>query len=330
MRLKVCSIPASVLLLIALMTMHASAALAQAQISAGSVDFSRGSSTGGTVDTLGRTVANGLQKQIGRTAYVENRTGAGGNTGVAELAHSTPDGSTIGMITVATHGINPTLYGSKLPFDPINDFAPITMVAELSTVLVINSSLPAKNLKEFVAYVKANSGKVLFGSAGIGTSLHLSGELFNIATGAKMVHVPYRGAASALPDLLSGRIQAMFLGVREATPQVEAGKLRPLAIPSTERTSLLPNVPTFGELGYKDVLATTWFGVAAPKGTPADIIQLYNGAIRKIMADPALESRFAESGIVIRTDLPEQFAAFIKSEIARWKQIVEASGAEVN
>ena len=313
---------------IVLTILFAASAITQAQNANGPIRILVGSSAGGAADLLGRTIAQGLSKYLPRGAFVENRTGAAGNNAIAELARATPDGSTIGLITVATHGINPTLFGSKLPFNAVNDFAPITLVGDLQTVFVVHPSVPAKTLGEFVKYVNSHQGKVLFGSAGIGTSLHLSGELFNKATNARMVHVPYRGTSKAMPDLLAGRIQAMFIGAPHAYEQVSAGKLRALAVPLSQRISMLPDVPTFTELGYKDFIVKTWFGLAAPRGTLASIVDQYNAAVKKVLADKELRQKFMKLGIDLQTDTPQEFSSFIKSEIAKWKPIVEESGAK--
>jgi tripartite-type tricarboxylate transporter receptor subunit TctC len=302
---------------------------AQAQAPAGPIRILVGASAGGSVDLFGRAVAQGLAAELGADAFVENRPGAGGNTAVAELARSKPDGLTIGMITVATHGINPALYGARLPFDPVNDFAPISLIGDLSTVLVVHPSVPAKTVAEFVAYLKANPGQVLYGSSGVGTSLHLSGALFSQVTGGPMHHVPYRGVSEALPDLLAGRIQAMFSGIPEVLQQIRAGRLRALVVPSRQRSPLLPDVPTMAEAGYPSFNIETWFGLAAPKGTPASIVDRYNAAIRKAMSQPDVQARLAKLGIDLRTDSPEQFADYIKAEIVKWAPIVKASGATV-
>lgn len=286
-----------------------------------------GSAAGGALDLFGRTVGQALSDNLGRQFFVDNRTGAGGNTAAAELARSAPNGQTIGMITVATHAINPALYGARLPFDPVNDFAPISMIGYLRTVLVIHPSVPAKDVAEFVAYLKANPDKVLVGSAGVGTSLHLSAVLFSQQTGGRMHHVPYRGTTQALPDLLAGRIQAMFSGIPEVIQQIQDGRLRALAVPSRDRSPLLPDVPTIAEQGYPGFDIETWFGVAAPKNTPGTTVDSYNGAIRKSLSQSELRARFAKVGIELHGDSPPEFAAYIKAEIAKWAPIVKASSA---
>ncbi len=285
---------------------------------------------GGSLDLLARTIALGLPEHIGAQIVVENRTGAGGNIGAAEIARGAPDGSVFGMITVSTHGINTSLYGAKMPFDAVNDFVPITIAAQLKNVMVINPSIPAKTIAEFVTYAKANPDKVSFGSAGVGTSQHLSGELFNLATGTKMIHIPYRGAAQAMPDLIAGQIQVMFVSIPEATNHIRSGALRALGVTSKARGASLPEVAPIAEQGYPDFDVTAWFGVAAPKGTPMAIVNKYNAAIRKILANPETMTRFAASGLDIETNTPEEFAAYIKAEIAKWKPVVEASGAKVD
>ena len=197
---------------------------------------------GGTLDTLARLIAQKLTDQMGQSVVVENRTGAGGNVGAKAVAESAPDGYTIGMNTVSTHGINPTLYGSAMPFDAVRDFTPIAQVAELKNVAVVTPSLPAKNIPELIQYARANPGKISFGSAGSGTSQHLSGELFKMKTGTQMQHIPYKGAAQAMPDLLSGQIQLMFVSIPEALPNIRPGKLRALGVTSKDRSGVFPDL----------------------------------------------------------------------------------------
>lgn len=287
---------------------------------------------GGSLDTVARTIANYLPGQIGGPqVVVENRVGAGGNIGADAVAKSAPDGYTIGMVTISTHGINPTLYGDKMPFDAVRDFAPIAPVVQNNNIIAIHPSIPAKDVPEFVAYLKANPDKVTFGSAGTGTSQHLAGELFKVMTGTRMTHVPYKGAAQAVPDLLSGVIQVMITSALETGEHIRRGALRGIAVTGKTRLANFPDIIPVAEQGYPDFDVVTWFGMVAPAGTPPDLVQRYNTAIRAILAMPEVRDRLGALGFETVTDKsPEQFANFIKAEIAKWAPIVKASGAKIN
>ena len=284
---------------------------------------------GGSLDTLARLLAARLTDQMGQSVVVDNRTGAGGNVGADAVAKSAPDGYTIGMNTVSTHGINPTLYGASMPFDAVKDFAPIAQVAELKNVAVVTPSLPAKNIPELIQYAKANPNKISFGSAGSGTSQHLSGELFKMRTGTQMQHIPYKGAAQAIPDLLSGQIQLMFVSIPEALPNVRAGKLRALGVTSKDRSSVLTDVPTLAEQGV-DFDVSAWFGVVAPAGTPRPIVNRYYTEIANAIGQPEVKGKLAGIGMDPVVKNPDQFAAYIRDEIARWAPVVKASGAKAD
>jgi tripartite-type tricarboxylate transporter receptor subunit TctC len=284
---------------------------------------------GGSLDTLARLIAARLTDQMGQSVVVENRTGAGGNVGAEAIAKSAPDGYTIGMNTVSTHGINPSLYGASMPFDAVRDFAPITQVAELKNVAVVTPSLPVRSAQELILHARANPNKLSFGSAGSGTSQHLSGELFKMKTGTQMQHIPYKGAAQAMPDLLSGQIQLMFVSVPEALPHIKSGKLRAVGVTSKQRSPVLPDVPSLAEQGL-DFDVSAWFGVVAPAGTPRPIVSRYNAEIVKALQLPDVRARLAAIGMDPVTMTPEQFAQFIRDEIARWAPVVKASGAKVD
>ena len=284
---------------------------------------------GGALDTLARTIAQGLTERMGQPVLVEARTGAGGNIGADAIAKSSPDGYTIGMVTVSTHGINPTLYGAKMPFDAIKDFAPITLASVQRNIVVVHPSLPVKNIRELVAYARANPGKVSFGSAGTGTSQHLSGELLKMVAGIDMVHVPYKGAAQAMPDLISGQISLMFVTPHEALAQVRAGKLRALGVTSLDRSPLLPDAAPIAEQGYPGFDVRAWFGVVGPAGTPREIVNRYNRDISATLAVPATRDRLAAIGMDTATSTPEQFARYIAAEIAKWAPVVKASHAQL-
>ena len=285
---------------------------------------------GGTLDILARMIADDISRQWGQPMMVENRVGAGGNIGAEATARSAPDGYTIGMVTVSSHGINPTLYGEQMRYDAVKDFAPIILAAETKNVIVVNPSLPVKNVPELIAYAKANPDKISFGSAGTGTTQHLSGELVKMITGVKMQHVPYRGAAAAVPDLLSGQTQLMFVTIPDVIGQIQAGSLRPIGITSKERSRSLPDVVPMAEQGWPDFDVRGWFGVVAPAGTPKAIVDKYNATIKAMLARDDTQARLLNMGLDSLSSTPEEFGAFIKSEVAKWAPVVKASGARVD
>jgi len=285
---------------------------------------------GGALDVLARTLAQRLSEQMGQPFVVENRTGAGGNIGVDAVAKAPPDGYTIGMNTVSTHGINPTLYGAKMPFDALKDTAPISLAAELKNVVVVHPSVPAKNMQELGAHARANPGKLAFGSAGAGTSQHLAGELFSMVAGVKMVHVPYRGAAQAIPDLLSGQIQIMFVSIPDALPHIRSGKLRAIGVTSLERSDALPELAPVAEQGFPGYEVRAWFGVIAPAETPREIVMRYNREIGTALAQPEVRQRLASIGLDPVTLSPDEFTQFIRREIDKWAKVVKQSGAKVD
>ncbi|WBY01208.1 tripartite tricarboxylate transporter substrate binding protein [Ramlibacter tataouinensis] len=284
---------------------------------------------GGTTDILARVIGQALTKELGQSVIVDNRAGAGGNIGSALAAKATADGYTLLMGTVGTHAINQSLY-KKLPFDPVKDFAPLTRVAMVPNLLVANPGKPYKNVKELIAYAQANPGKVNFGSSGSGSSIHLSGELFNSMAKVNMIHVPYRGSAPAVTDLLGGQIDIMFDNMPSAIQHVRSGKLRPLAVTTAKRAPELPDVPTIAEAGVPGYEATSWFGMFAPAATPAPIVAQLNAALVKVLADPDVKKKLAEQGAEPYAEKPEQFAEFIRSESAKWSKVVKASGASAD
>lgn len=285
---------------------------------------------GGTLDFLARLIADEIGKQLGQSVVVDNRVGAGGNVGAQALAKSDPDGYTIGMVTVSTHGINPALYGASMRFDPIADFEPITVAANAKNVAVVHPSLPVKSVTELAAYARQNPGKISFGSAGTGTSQHLSGELVKMVAKIDMVHVPYRGAAAAMPDLLAGRIHLMFVTITDAKNHIEAGTLRALGVTSKERAASLPDVTPMAEQeGFKDFDVSAWFGVMAPAKTPRAIVDGYNQVIVAHLKRPDVAKKLQELGLDVVGSTPEQMAAHVKAEIAKWTPVVKASGAKV-
>jgi len=284
---------------------------------------------GGPLDIIGRAIAQKASEDWGQSVVVDNRPGAGGNIGADLVAKSPPDGYTILMGALSTHAVNPSLYG-KMPYDAVKDFAPISLVAITPNVLVVNASLPVNSAKEFVAYAKANSGKLAFGSGSNGSAGHLAGELFKVDTGTDIVHVPYKGGAPATQALLAGDTQFMFDNLANAMPQVKAGKLKALAVTTALRSKLAPELPTMAEAGLPGFDISTWFGLLAPAGTPKDVIAKWNAEVTKILNSPDMRERLTAQGAEPAPTTPEQFAAFIQSEIPKYARIVKISGAKVD
>ncbi|KAB2895929.1 MAG: tripartite tricarboxylate transporter substrate binding protein [Burkholderiaceae bacterium] len=286
-------------------------------------------SAGGTTDILARVVGQALTTELGQSVIVDNRAGAGGNIGGQAAARAAADGYTLFMGTVGTHAINAALY-KKMPFDPIKDFAPLTRVANVPNLLVANPAQPYKTVQELIAYAKANPGKINFGSSGSGSSIHLSGELFKSMAKVDMQHVPYKGSAPAVTDLLGNQIGIMFDNMPSAIQHVRSGKLRPLAVTTAKRSPELPDVPTIAEAGVPGYEATSWFGLFAPAGTPAPVVAQLNKAIVKVLNQPDVKKKIAEQGGEVVAETPEQFAAFIQKESVKWGKVVKESGASVD
>lgn len=284
---------------------------------------------GGTTDILARIIGQALTAELGQSVVVDNRAGAGGNIGGQAAAKATPDGHTLFMGTVGTHAINASLY-KKMPFDPVKDFAPLTRVANVPNLLVANPAQPYKSVKDLIAYAKANPGKVNFGSSGNGSSIHLSGELFKSLAKVDMQHVPHKGSAPAVTDLLGNQIGIMFDNMPSAIPHVRSGKLVPLAVTTAKRSPELPNVPTIAEAGVPGYEATSWFGMFAPAGTPAPVLAKLNAAIVKVLAQPDVKKKINEQGAEVYSETPEQFAAFIQAESVKWGKVVKESGASLD
>lgn len=283
---------------------------------------------GGTTDILARIVSQALQQELGQTVIVDNKPGAGGNIGAVAAARAAADGYTLFMGTVGTHAINASLY-QKPGFDPIKDFAPLTRVATVPNLLVANPKQPFKTVKEMIAYAKANPGQLNYGSSGSGSSIHLSGELFRSMTGLDMVHVPYKGSAPAITDLLGNQIAVMFDNMPSAIQHVRSGKLRPIAVTTAKRSPELPDVPTIAESGVPGYEATSWFGLWTQAKTPAPVQQRLHSAIAKVLKDPAVIKKINDQGGDVVIDTPAEFSAYIKAESAKWGKVVKDSGAQV-
>ena len=282
---------------------------------------------GGGTDILGRLIAERLSAGIGQPVVTENRGGAGGNVGAEAAARSAPDGYTI-VLVAPSLAISPTLY-SKINYDPVKDFAPISLVATVPNVMVTQPSLPGQ-LQEFIAFVKAKPGALNFGSGGAGTSNHLAGELFNIVTGARLVHVPYKGVNLAMQDVLAGNVHLVFIGIPAAAPHIKAGKLRALAIVAPQRSTALPDVPTVAEAGLKDFEVTTWYGILAPAGTPQSVVRRLNAELVKVMHAPEMKEKLTATGTEPLTSTPEEFTAYIKREIAKWGDVIRKAGVKAD
>ena len=289
---------------------------------------------GGTTDILARAMAPELTKAFGQPFIVENRAGAGGNIGADLVAKSPPDGYTILMGTVGTHGINKALY-AKMPFDSQKDFAPITLVAGVPNVMVMNAekakSLNINTVLEFIAYAKANPGKFSMASSGNGTSIHLAGELFKSRTGIFMTHIPYRGSGPALLDLIGGNVDVMFDNLPSALPQIKSGKLKAFAVTSAQRSAAVPDLPAIEEAGKLPGFdASSWFGLLAPAGTPPEIVSRIQKEVTKSLGTTDMKEKLLAQGAIPGGNSPEQFNSFINAEHIKWAQVVKASGAKVD
>jgi tripartite-type tricarboxylate transporter receptor subunit TctC len=281
----------------------------------------------GATDIVGRIVAQKLGERLGQPVVVENRPGAGGSIGSDLAAKSAPDGYTLLMATSSTHSIGPAL--QKLPYDPIKDFAAITHVADVPNVLVVSPKLPVANLKELIAYAKERPGKLNFASSGIGTIVHLNGELFKMLTGLDIVHVPYKGTALSIPDLANGSVAMLFDSLASAMPNIKSGTVKPLALNATRRSQLLPDVPTLAEAGLPAFDRYTWFGMFAPAGTPTEIVRRLQTEVVGALKAPDLRERFDAVGAEPVGSTPEQFVERIRSDGVRWAEVIKAGNVKV-
>ncbi len=280
--------------------------------------------SGGAPDILARIFSEKIG--LGQAVVVDNKPGAGGNIGAEIVAKAQGDGYTLVMGTVGTHSINGALY-AKMPYDMVKDFTPVSLIASAPNLLVVNNDLPVKNVQELIAYMKANPNKLSFGSPGIGTSVHVSGELFKSMTGTSMTHVPYKGRQFALPDLLGGQIQLMFDNMPSALPMARDGKIRALGQTTARRSPAAPDVPTIAEQGLPGFEATTWFAVFAPAGTPRDVVTRVHGEMVRVFNLPDVRQRLKTLGLDPVLSSPDELARYQAAEITKWAKVVRDSGA---
>jgi tripartite-type tricarboxylate transporter receptor subunit TctC len=285
-------------------------------------------SAGGTTDLFGRLLAQHMQQKFEKPFIVENKPGAGGNIGASLVAKAAPDGYTFLVGTVSTHAINPFLY-SKMPHDTVKDFAPVSLIARLPNLLVVHPSLPVKNVAELVAHLKANPDKLSYGSSGAGTSIHLAAELFKIKTGTTMTHVPFRSSGDIMNNLTGNHINLAFDNATLAWPQVQAGRLRALAVTSLTRAPFAPDLPPVADTipGFE---ATSWHGVFAPAGTPKPIVEKMAAEMKRVLELPDVKAKLGEIGAVASPMAPEDFVKFIDGERTKWSDVVKASGAKID
>ena len=284
---------------------------------------------GGPLDTVARLLGQKVAESVKQPVVVENKPGAGGNIGADFVAKSPPDGYTILMGAVATHAINPSLY-TNVPYDPVRDFAPITQVASTPNVLVVNPTLPVKSVAELIAHARGNPGKLNFGSGSTGSAGHLAGELFKSLARVEMTHVPYKGAAPAMQDLIGGRIELMFDNLASAKAQVAAGRVRALAVTTARRSPLVPDLPTIAEAGLPGFDISTWFGVFAPAGTPREALERLHAEFARALAAPEVREKMLALGAEPVGNRPEEFAAFIRAEAEKYARVIKASGAKAD
>lgn len=287
-----------------------------------------GFAPGGSADIIARAVSQKLTDAFKQPVVVDNRSGASGIIAADLTAKANPDGYTLFEATMTTHGIGPNLY-AKLPYDVVKDFEAVALMVRIPLVMFVNASVPAPNLKEFVALTKANPGKYSYASAGAGTPPHLVAELLKLKTGAQLLHVPYKGTGAALPDVVAGQVHMMVDGPPPFIPHVKSGKLKALGAASEKRNPLLPEVPTFAEAGVAGMEAGLWYGIVAPKGTPKAVVARLNAEINRALGQPDLRERFAAMSVEIVGGPPEAFARYINSELKRWGEVVRAANIKV-
>ena len=284
---------------------------------------------GGASDVLARILGRKLEQVLAQPFVIDNRPGAGGNVAAEAVAHAAPDGYTLLAGNNAILATNAALY-TKINFDPVADFAPVGLIGSQANILVVNPRLPVKSMAELIALAKAEPGKLNFASSGHGLAAHLAGELFKAEAKIDIVHVPYKGAAPALQDVIAGHVQMMFATASSVVSHIQDGKVRPLAVATLKRTAVLPDIPTMDELGLKGFDATTWHGVVAPVRTPSDVVVALNRALTATLADAGVKKSLGDLGVDVIGGTPDEFAAYIKSEIPKWTAIIKASGAKLD
>jgi len=317
----------SAALLAAAAAAFAAGALAQAAYPDRPIKIIAPVQPGGGVDLVARQVGDRLSRVLGQPVVIENQSGGGGVVGSLATARAAPNGYTLMVGYVGTHGTNPAV--RKLPYDASKDFTAIAMVGGTPNVLVVPPSLPVKTLPEFIAYAKANAGKLSYGSSGPGTLTHLAMEQLKVAVGIDLVHVPYRGIGPAIADILGDQTQALFPGLAAALPHIKAGKMRPLAVTGRARHPLLPDVPTFEELGYQGFDGVQWYGIVGPAGMPAPIVTKLNDEINRMLADPAFRERLSAEALEPMPMSPEQFTQYIRDDVARWSRLARERNIQI-
>jgi len=319
------SLPSFLLIVATLVLTSAGVARAQANYPTRPIQLVVTVPPGGAADLVARLVGAKLSDALGQTVVISNRGGAGGTIAAGQVGKSEPDGYTLLLNTIATHGIGPHVY-ANLPYDPVKDFSPVILIAKLPLIMAVNAEFPARSVSDVIALAKAKPGQLSFSSSGSGGAPHLAGELFRSVTGTDLVHVPYRGSGPAVIDLVAGRITMMFDATPSLLPHITSGKLRPLAAASPQRHRLLPDMPSFAELGYPEMDIALWYGVVAPANTPGPIVQRLNAELAKIVDMPDIRQSLAEQGADVQGGTPAEFDAFMRRESARWSEVVKQAG----